>query len=143
MTRTDEQRHANYAALNRKPHVIYALCDPGTKNVRYVGCTSNLDDRVQGHQKNTAPVNRAMKVWMAELKDSKQSPTVMVLEELPSLLHGENAERKWIGVCSIAFGKRLLNRSNRGDFFPIENLLQSARQVRQHIHHQEFSQLYQ
>ena len=93
MVRTDEQRNESYAALNRKPHVVYALCDPGTEDIRYVGCTSNLADRIQRHRSNKGPVNLAMKVWMAELNDSGQAPNVIVLEETSSLLHGENAER--------------------------------------------------
>jgi hypothetical protein len=88
--------------------VIYALCDPGTGEIRYVGQTGDLESRIKQHLKNAAGGHQYhVYRWIHSLGGP---PKVIVLEETEDL---DIMERLWIaGLRSI--GYRLTNMSPGG-----------------------------
>ena len=78
---------------------VYALVDPTTGRIRYVGQTDKtLDWRLARHISCTksgaqAPVNR----WIVDLLLKKQRPTILLLEETDAL----TAEEDWIDVMVL------------------------------------------
>lgn len=77
---------------------IYALCEPDTGAVRYVGITKDTKTRLQGHLAdcNRPDVFRHPKVtWLRQLLASGQVPALRVLEQCPAE-DGPQAEQKWI-----------------------------------------------
>ena len=87
---------------------IYALCTPGTTEIRYIGKAKNSEERLKRHfneaQHNLRPVHN----WLRKLG---QDPTMIVLEVVPEA-DWPNAERKWIAAHK---GPKLLNVAPGGD----------------------------
>lgn len=73
---------------------IYALVDPRTDQIRYVGKTVNLAVRLSQHLANSSGTNRKYE-WLQELKALSLLPEIRVLAEVDS----ENCfveEKLWI-----------------------------------------------
>lgn len=94
-----------------KPGVcyIYALCEPGTLEVRYVGKAEvSVLDRWQGHMGAARrgvenPVSR----WIAEWQKVGKEPTPIMLTECPNKIRRE-VERAWVQLF-VDNGYQLLN----------------------------------
>lgn len=72
---------------------IYALCDPDTKTVRYVGKSDNPQGRYYNHIKDK---HRTHKVaWINKLKSQGKKPILTILEEIGHE-YWEECEKKWI-----------------------------------------------
>jgi hypothetical protein len=72
---------------------IYALTDPNSGEVRYVGQTTNVKARVCQHF-STSPSARCG-AWVRRLRAGGRRPNVVILEENPT--DGPNAaEARWI-----------------------------------------------
>jgi predicted GIY-YIG superfamily endonuclease len=93
---------------------IYALCSPGTGNIRYIGKTVNLKTRLAAHyrERGTKYNMNPCKKWIDQLKKEGQRPDVLVLEETTSKQWQER-ERQWISTL-IEHGVSLLNVSSGG-----------------------------
>lgn len=88
--------------------VIYALCDPNTGEVRYVGKTVRaVEDRVKGHVQGSRWMETHCARWLRKLGTA---PDVLILEETDDL---DRAERDWIAGLR-AIGYRLTNLTNGG-----------------------------
>jgi predicted DNA binding CopG/RHH family protein len=77
------------------PFTIYALVDPRTDQVRYVGCTAQpLGQRAKAHL--TERGNARKYQWVQELRQANLEPEVQLLEEAED----EPAEREqyWIAL---------------------------------------------
>lgn len=72
---------------------IYALRDPITDDVHYVGQTNHLHRRLKQHLKETD--NSKKTEWIRELKKLGLTPSIKVLEKVPPEEAGP-AEKKWI-----------------------------------------------
>lgn len=72
---------------------IYALSDPRTSRVRYVGATARaLSIRLAGHLRK--PSNKGLRRWFDELRAAGLRP---VISELPrEFLNWQDDERGWI-----------------------------------------------
>lgn len=98
------------AAADIKSAEIYALCDPRTGEIRYIGKANNSQKRLQAHLRESRrdyPVYR----WIRKLAQEGLAPAMKVLE------HAEDwreAERRLIAL-SRARGDRLLNVVDGGD----------------------------
>lgn len=92
---------------------IYALCDPLTGEVRYVGKTiRSLRQRLMQHRiasrKGALPVNR----WMRKHHGvNLTGPYIKLLEIVPNGFDWAEREKAWISK----FGQRLLNLTNGGE----------------------------
>lgn len=92
---------------------IYAMCEPDTEEVRYIGCTQDVKTRVQAHVmqalsrqkrgKHLTPVAE----WLLSLHQHSLLPVVLILEEVRPEKRWE-VERKWINKYR-AEGARLTN----------------------------------
>jgi hypothetical protein len=60
-------------------HVVYALSDPRTNEVHYVGRTKQVKRRYTEHLKR-AHHNEIKEAWMKELKEVGMVPTLVILE---------------------------------------------------------------
>jgi hypothetical protein len=73
---------------------IYALVDPRTSSVRYVGKSNYPFHRLRAHQTRKG-VNRDKDAWVAELEAGGMEPTVKVLAEVDASEWREQEEH-WI-----------------------------------------------
>lgn len=90
---------------------IYALCDPGTVRIRYIGQTKNLRQRISAHLSSARRGKRlAVCQWIRELNEQ---PSVLVLQECHSSL--DAAEMEWIALFDGEI--HLLNYTAGGDGF--------------------------
>lgn len=93
---------------------IYGLIDPRTNELRYVGKTIDIADRMSRHiRKAKAGCVRHCRRWIAGLLESGLVPEIAVLEI--SLSHlASDAEKFWIASMRLA-GCRLTNLTDGGD----------------------------
>lgn len=95
-------------------NVIYCLCDPITEQVRYVGKTVNLYDRIKKHYKKSELKNKTHKNnWILSLIKNNFRAKVFVLEECDDLEQLNNAEIKWIKFYKES-GSNLTNGTEGG-----------------------------
>lgn len=97
---------------------IYALLDPRTGEVRYVGKTVNIAERLYGH-KHDAVCHRSKThncTWIRSLLAAGYEPEVVILEEVDSDSWAE-AEAKWIAHYR-SLGARLNNHTDGGEGAP-------------------------
>lgn len=86
---------------------IYALTDPRTHAVMYIGQTINMRKRLTSHVNN--PMN-STKIWINELKALKLRPQ-MVMLELANYETATEKEEKWYKIFNLAKAN-LLNRKS-------------------------------
>ena len=72
---------------------IYALRDPNTKEIKYIGKTNNPRTRLSGHK--MAGVNQRLSDWIRSLQEQGQQPVMQILEECPRKNH-RKAELSWL-----------------------------------------------
>jgi hypothetical protein len=117
-------------------YTVYALVDPRTRRVRYVGLTMKpLAERVRGHQTPSVLAKKtAHGAWLRELRALGLSPEGITLELIPhshercapSLRDERVAERDWIERFAAA-GADLTNIvHHRGVWTPERRARQSA-----------------
>lgn len=95
--------------------VIYALVDPRTGDVRYVGKTSQkLRTRLRAHINRSAESRGARHCasWIASLSDIGIAPEIRALEQLPGP-DWEEAEKRWIRFYRES-GAQLVNMTEGG-----------------------------
>jgi hypothetical protein len=93
---------------------IYALLDPRTNEIRYIGKTTNTEARMRRHLRNSElikPLHRSR--WIKSLVDNGHVPVMRVLETVESQ-NWQEAERRWISKCRDE-GCRLVNMTPGGD----------------------------
>ena len=75
---------------------IYALEDPNTNEVRYIGKSDAPKSRCANHlAMSKADVNIHKKRWIAKLKRNGQKPNLIILERVPER-EWQDRERWWI-----------------------------------------------
>jgi hypothetical protein len=78
-------------------NVIYALLDPDTNEVRYVGKAVDLYTRIRNHYKPSRLINKTHKNnWLNKLLNEGKYVNVNVVEQLNSETLLNEAEKKWI-----------------------------------------------
>lgn len=80
-------------------YLIYALVDPHTEEVRYIGITNDMTNRFMNHLR--AAGSRTLKgAWLEDLQNEGLQPLVKTLEEVKVLKTqrnlAEERERYWI-----------------------------------------------
>jgi len=108
--------------MTTKKVFIYALQDPDTKKVFYVGKATNMASRLRSHinealrkEAQEKPTKKQKKI-QGILEESKK-PRIMMLEKVAET-HWQRAERKWIASYRKKLGKELLNESRGGMYIP-------------------------
>jgi hypothetical protein len=92
-------------------HYIYGLYDPRDEKIRYVGRTSNLEDRLRQHIYDGQGSGRDTKrlLWIKELKVQNLRPIIKVLEEVDGN-DVEEKEKYYINY-HISNGANLTNKA--------------------------------
>jgi len=90
---------------------IYALIDPRTDEIKYVGKTNNLKARLSKH------INRKLKTkvscWIRSVLKEDMLPIMEVLDEVPNS-EWQFWEQHWIWLC-LSWGFNLKNGTYGGD----------------------------
>lgn len=95
--------------------LIYALVDPRSKQWRYIGKSSRGLKRPEDHLRPSQLKSRTKKnSWVKSLLVAGLRPEVEVLEELPSDVGIDDAERAWIAAARSGFVS-LTNGTDGGD----------------------------
>jgi predicted GIY-YIG superfamily endonuclease len=94
---------------NRTDYVVYALSDPRTNEVRYVGCTSDLKSRYSAHLMINQEKNVVKKAWIGELKSLGLRPLVVTLEDGYNKKTAHDREACWIARY-LTEGAPLVNK---------------------------------
>jgi len=90
---------------------IYALCDPDTEIIRYIGKSDDPKVRYVQHIKDK---HKTYKVnWIKKLKSSGKVPLLKILEEVDKNCW-ETAEKKWINRYRLVTGRKLTNTTEGG-----------------------------
>lgn len=90
---------------------IYALCDPDTEDVRYIGKANDVAGRLKSHLNEKSTTRKAR--WIQSLKRKGLKPSTVVLEEVSSDMW-EDAEIRWIAHYR-SLGCDLCNHTDGGD----------------------------
>lgn len=92
-------------------HTIYGLRDPDTKQIRYIGYSSNLQQRYSYHLSDPKRTHKGN--WIRSLKQKGLKPELVVLEECNADNWAER-ERAWIAQAK-AQGLPLTNATDGGE----------------------------
>lgn len=98
-------------------HIIYALQDPNTYEIRYVGLTSKGYSRFEEHlmRCNTKKVSKfPVYKWIKKLSLKNQKPNFIVVQEFLKKDYLFDAEVYWISYFKSQ-GSPLLNCTSGGD----------------------------
>lgn len=92
---------------------IYALSDPDTNEIRYIGKTDNPTRRYKAH---LADKSRCHKVyWIQSLIKCGKKPIMIILEEIEKDSNWEDREKYWIEYYK---NNNLVNMTDGGDQGP-------------------------
>lgn len=86
---------------------IYALIDPRTSEVRYIGQSKNAQARRTQHYTSPMAAGNAKMAWLAEMADAGHTARTRVLERVPDAA-ADAAEQRWI-THYLEAGAALLN----------------------------------
>lgn len=103
--------HASRGKGNLKTTFIYALVDPNTQQVRYVGKSNNPQVRLYRHFKEKGHTYKNR--WLQSLRERGLTPEIRILEEAP-VSQWQERERYWIAFYREQ-GLDLANGTDGGD----------------------------
>ena len=92
--------------------IIYAILEPGSGQVVYVGQTGNFEQRKRGHlgiRKRPNIKTQNIKTWMFDQISAGQKPTFKILQVIDTEDASYGAEDKWVKHFADQ-GHPLLNR---------------------------------
>lgn len=96
---------------DRQPAEIYALSDPITGQLRYIGKANDSAERLKSHLRDANRRDTPVYRWIRKLTNKGLAPAVKVLE----VTHDwQESERRLIAL-SRARGDKLLNVADGGD----------------------------
>jgi len=91
---------------------IYGLCDPRSGELRYIGKSTNVEERVARHIRKASA--RYLRRWIAGLLAVGLRPEVVVLDQVNDSWEASIAEQFWIASMRLC-GCRLTNLTYGGD----------------------------
>lgn len=94
---------------------IYALSDPDTCQVRYIGKSIRPAERLQNHMNEVSNCHRSH--WLQSLKKAGKRPTITIIEQIAGDIPWQLSERYWI-ARGRKFGWPLTNNTDGGDGVP-------------------------
>lgn len=92
---------------------IYALCEPGTRIVRYIGKANNPKKRFGEHLLHSKKNDAHKNCWIRSLLAVGQRPELVILSETPSVTW-QAEEMRYIAAAH-GLGIRLTNSTDGGD----------------------------
>lgn len=92
---------------------IYALCEPGTRTVRYIGKANNPSKRRRLHLSVSSKLDTHLGHWLSRLRALDSTPELVVLCEVPKGAWKEE-ERRYIRSAR-AIGMNLVNGTDGGE----------------------------
>ena len=81
--------------MNDKPRYIYALVDPDTGDIRYVGNSQDPFKRLISHMVGSHGTSKK-KEWIEELKKQGKRPELILLDVCYQWFESFHRERDWI-----------------------------------------------
>lgn len=93
---------------------IYALCEPGTRIIRYIGKSIRPEKRFVEHAKRSSKQNTYLGNWLRAALTRGEIPNMVILREVPGD-GGSTAEIKYIRIARDSLGVRLVNGTDGGD----------------------------
>lgn len=100
--------------MKRETVIIYALCEPGTRTVRYIGQTDNIKRRFQDHLSVSKKKRSHLGCWIQSL--GEQKPNLVVLSEVAA--RDRDAEEIRFIKAARILGMRLTNATDGGGGCP-------------------------
>jgi predicted GIY-YIG superfamily endonuclease len=97
----------------RKTTFIYALKDPTTNEIRYIGKANDPNERYKNHINKYGDKNTHKRNWLNKLREEKLKPILEILEEV-SIDNWVEFEKSYIKKYLDA-GCKLLNYTDGGD----------------------------
>lgn len=110
---------------DQRPIYIYGLADPDTGEIRYIGKSIRVYDRLSNHCNDRSRNHRTN--WIKTLLQVGKKPALVILEELPHDADWQDSERRWIAHAR-SNGWRLTNGTDGGD-----GLMNPPEEVREKI----------
>jgi group I intron endonuclease len=62
---------------------IYALCEPGTRIIRYIGKVNDIKKRLKSHSEDSVRYNTHRAIWMRKILASGLKPEALILKSVP------------------------------------------------------------
>lgn len=100
------------SAISENYTFIYALCDPDTSIVRYIGKSDEPQKRYLNHLKDKKRTHKVN--WIKSLKSHNKKPFLKIIEKVKKSLW-EKAEKKWIKHYRNIYGNKLTNTTEGGE----------------------------
>lgn len=92
---------------------IYALCEPDTGEIRYIGKADNPHKRLHGHTSSRVINGKTHRsCWIRSLVNQNKSPVLKIIDEVP-VNHWQALEAAYIDFCRER-GMRLVNIADGG-----------------------------
>lgn len=95
-----------------KTTFIYALCEPGTRKVRYIGKSKHPRQRLTEHLLESATHKTHLGNWLRSL--GRKKPNLVVLSEVDAII-GNAEEIRYIAAARGSLGMALVNGTDGGD----------------------------
>lgn len=92
---------------------IYALCEPGTRTIRYIGKANDPQKRLGWHLKDSRKLKSHLGHWLSKLFRENRSPKLLLLKKVP-LSEWQEWEKRYIFYARM-LGFNLTNASDGGD----------------------------
>lgn len=113
-----------------KTTFIYALCEPGTRKVRYIGKTGRPKIRLREHMKDSKKFDSHLGHWLKLLASQGSVPGMLILREVEG--DGSDSEIRYIRICR-GLGIRLVNSTTGGDGCPDPSPETRKKMVESHL----------
>ena len=94
---------------------IYALCEPGTQTIRYIGKSDNPKKRLGEHTHPRKKIRTHLTNWVSKVLSECQVPSLLILKEVPGN-EWEWWERSYIQNARM-LGFNLVNMAEGGEGF--------------------------
>jgi len=91
---------------------IYALADPETKEIRYIGKSFRVKERLMNHLNDSSKTHKTN--WIKSILKKGLRPELVILEELSDSEDWQAREIFWIKTAKES-GWRLVNSTDGGD----------------------------
>ena len=113
----DRKAYLDFIATKKKqsPSYIYALIDPNTDEVRYIGKSIRPYERLKDHMTDRSKCHRTH--WLQSLKSNGQVPKLLILDRTNEGQDWREGERYWIAL-GRELGWPLTNSTSGGDGVP-------------------------